>query len=111
MTFLSAVNPIFIVLPIVLAQYIYATFALVCLARARLSALSYALWNVFIVLIFFIGSTAFLIYNAQRKKKQSDTAKAVSEKPVGGGETKAPETEADTDSEKDNAPTGGKWDV
>lgn len=67
--FLSSVNPIFILLPIVLAQYIYATVALVFLARARLSALSYALWNVFIVLVFFIGSTAFLIYDAKRKKK------------------------------------------
>lgn len=59
---------LFIILPIVLAQYIYATFALVRLARARLSALSYTLWNLFIVLVFFIGSTAFLIYDAKKKK-------------------------------------------
>ncbi len=80
MSVLATVNPVFIILPIVFAQYIYATFALVCLARARLSALSYALWNVFIVLVFFVGSTAFLVYNAKRKKREADDKKADGEK-------------------------------
>ena len=72
MSLFSAVNPDFIILPIVLAQYVYATIALVFLARARLSVRSYILWNLFIVIVFFVGSTSFLIYNACRKKNSKE---------------------------------------
>lgn len=96
MSVLATVNPVFIILPIVFAQYIYATFALVCLARARLSALSYALWNVFIVLVFFVGSTAFLVYNAKRKKREAD---------------KSSDKKADGENRESPPRQGDKWDV
>ena len=81
---ISSVNPYFIILPIVLAQYILATFALVRLARARLSTPRYVLWNVFIVVVFFVGSITFFIYDAVRKKPAQED----------GDETALPKDEA-----------------
>lgn len=74
MSLICAVDPLVIVLPIVLAQYILATFALVRLARAQLSTGKYILWNIFIMLVFFIGSAVFFIWDAVRKKKAKGIA-------------------------------------
>ena len=69
---ISAINPYFIILPIVLGQYIVAIFALVRLARARLGTPKYIAWNLFILIVFFIGAITFFIYDAARKKPSSD---------------------------------------
>ena len=86
---ISAINPYFIILPIVLVQYISATFALVRLARARLSTPKYVAWNLFILIVFFVGSIAFFIYDAVRKKPEDDD----------GGDTALQKTQA-ADTEK-----------
>lgn len=56
-----------IIAPIIAAQYVYATVGLIILSKRELPAKQYALWNIFILLVFFIGCTMFLIYNKVKK--------------------------------------------
>ena len=49
--------------PILAAQYILTVAGLIVLSRRDVSVKTYVLWNVFILLVFFIGSITFLIYN------------------------------------------------
>lgn len=63
MLFLSLSTPIVItIVAIVAVQYAFATFCLLKLAYLDISKREYTLWNLFILLIFFIGGTAFLVY-------------------------------------------------
>lgn len=59
-------------LPIIVAQYGLALFCLTRLAYVQMSKKSYVIWNLFILLIFFIGDIVFLIYYYGYKKKQSN---------------------------------------
>lgn len=43
-------------------QYAFALFCLFKLAYLDVSKKEYALWNLFILLVFFVGGIAFLIY-------------------------------------------------
>jgi len=62
-----------IIFIIVILQYIYAIFALSQLAYLKISIKKYILLNLFIVLIFFIGSTVFLlIYKKQIKERKRE---------------------------------------
>ena len=92
----AAINPYFILLPLVLGQYIYATFALVRLARAHLSTPKYVLWNLFILLAFYIGATVFLIYDAATKKRREE--REAEQAKVQAGK-KEPPIEEDTEKE------------
>ncbi len=49
--------------PILAAQYILTVAGLIVLSRRDVPVKTYVLWNVFILLVFFIGSITFLIYN------------------------------------------------
>lgn len=52
-----------IVAPLIAAQYILAVVGLIALSRRELAKKSYVIWNIVILLVFFAGSIAFLIYN------------------------------------------------
>lgn len=51
-----------IIISIVVLQYAFALFCLLKLAYLDISRKSYILWNLFILIVFFIGGAAFLIY-------------------------------------------------
>lgn len=60
---MSLTQPVIITLvAVIAAQYAFATFCLMKLATIDLPRKNYALWNVFILLVFFIGGIVFLIY-------------------------------------------------
>lgn len=50
--------------PVLAAQYCLAVAGLIVLSRRQLSVRAYIIWNIVILLVFFAGSIAFLIYNA-----------------------------------------------
>lgn len=71
MTFLCLETPAVIsIIAVVLVQYALATFCLLKLAFLDISKKEYVLWNLFILLIFFIGDIAFLIYWSKVKDKK-----------------------------------------
>ncbi len=90
--FLSLEQPIVISLIAVIAvQYAFATFCLMKLATLDLSRKNYILWNVFILLVFFVGDIAFLIYyfKAGKSKRIPDfvpTSDVAEQKPDPDGE-------------------------
>lgn len=50
------------IIAVVLVQYSLAMFCLYKLAFLDISKKQYVLWNLFILLVFFVGDIAFLIY-------------------------------------------------
>lgn len=62
--FLCAVQPyiVAVIIAVIVAQYAFALFCLLKLAYLDLGKKQYVLWNLFILLIFFIGGAAFLVY-------------------------------------------------
>ncbi len=68
--FLSALQtPIVVAIIIVVAvQYAFALFCLLKLAYLDISKREYVLWNLFILLVFFIGGIAFLVYYYKKGK-------------------------------------------
>lgn len=69
---LFAVHPLVIVLPLFLVQYMLAIFTLTRLALARLPVKYYVVWNICILLVFFIGSIVFLVYYYGKRKPVAD---------------------------------------
>ena len=63
---ISNINPWAIIAPVLAAQYALALVALVFLSKRAPSVKSFILWNALILLVFFIGSIAFFIYNRVR---------------------------------------------
>lgn len=61
MLFLSSVW--IILAPLIAAQYILATVGLVVLSRRDIPTKNYVIWNLVILLVFFVGTILFLIYN------------------------------------------------
>ena len=61
---LSAMQPyvVFIVIAVVMVQYGFAIYCLLKLAYMNLSRNHYILWNLFILIVFFIGGAVFLVY-------------------------------------------------
>ena len=62
--FLSALQPyvVLIIIAVVMVQYGFAIFCLLKLAYMNLSKNYYILWNLFILIVFFIGGAVFLVY-------------------------------------------------
>lgn len=62
--FLSALQAyvVFIIIAVVLVQYAFAVFCLLKLAYMDIDRTHYILWNVFILIVFFIGCGVFLVY-------------------------------------------------
>lgn len=70
MTNLLLVDSWVIAAPIIAAQYVLAVIGLIVLSKRDTSTKAYVLWNIFILLVFFLGSIAFLIYNKARPRKK-----------------------------------------
>lgn len=62
--FLSALQGyvVFIIIAVVMLQYAFAVFCLLKLAYMDLTKNRYILWNLFILIAFFIGGIVFLVY-------------------------------------------------
>lgn len=54
---------------VIFVQYIIATFCLMRLATLDIPRKSYILWNLFILLVFFVGDIAFIVYYYKVKDK------------------------------------------
>lgn len=92
-----AVSKFIIIVPIVIAQYLLAIVGLIFLARREPPKGEYIAWNIVIVLVFFVGSISFFIYNAVRPPKKAENADA-DNRPL-------PQTQATADGAKDDAQT------
>lgn len=90
-----SVQPLVVILPLFLAQYILAIFTLTRLALARLPIKIYAVWNIVILLVFFVGSIVFLIYYYAKRKKIADKIIAEEDARAAAKETPPPEQKAD----------------
>lgn len=51
-----------IIIAVIAVQYAFALFCLLKLAYLDISKKEYVLWNLFILLVFFIGGAVFLVY-------------------------------------------------
>lgn len=62
--FLSALQGyvVFIIIAVVMLQYAFAIFCLLKLAYMDLPKERYILWNLFVLIVFFIGGIVFLVY-------------------------------------------------
>ncbi|MCH5162179.1 MAG: hypothetical protein J1G38_01665 [Clostridiales bacterium] len=71
--FLSALEPYVVVILIVIValQYAFALFCLLKLAYLDITKREYVLWNLFILLVFFIGDIAFLVYYYKKGKEKT----------------------------------------
>lgn len=58
-----------IVIPLFAAQYALAIFCLTRLAYCKMSVAKYVVWNIFILLVFFVGSGVFLVYYFTNKQR------------------------------------------
>ena len=102
---LFAVKPLAVILPVFLVQYAVAVFALTRLALCGFPAKKYVLWNISIVLAFFVGPTAFLIRYYLKYKPETE-AKEAESKACEAQETETP-AESKTPSEREDGKTDG----
>lgn len=58
--------------PAIAAQYALAMIGLIALSRRDMSGAAYVVWNIVILLVFFAGSIAFLVYNRVRPRPKAD---------------------------------------
>ena len=119
--FISALQtPVVVAIIIVIAvQYAFALFCLLKLAYLDITKREYVLWNLFILLVFFIGGIAFLVYYYKVGKDKRippyvpESDKAGEDAESAQGETESAETDnapseaepdgADDDSNKESA--------
>lgn len=71
--FLNGLQPhvVGILIAVVVLQYAFAIFCLMKLAYLDVTKKEYVLWNLLILLVFFIGGGAFLIYHHKVKEYRS----------------------------------------
>ena len=103
--FISALQtPVVVAIIIVIAvQYAFALFCLLKLAYLDITKREYVLWNLFILLVFFIGGIAFLVYYYKvGKDKRIPPYVPESDKAGADAESAQGETES---AEADNAPS------
>ena len=91
-----------IIIAIVIVQYGLALFCLLKLAYLDLTKKEYVLWNVFILIVFFIGDIAFLIYYGKVKDTKRIPPYVPEEKTT---DEPTGETESDTINEQANTAT------
>ena len=99
--FLSALQGyiVAIIVCIVVLQYAFALFCLLKLAYLDLAKKNYILWNLFILLIFFIGGAVFLVYYYKHPElriptdpaENAATTEATEEEPVAQEERESAE--------------------
>ena len=85
---LFSVNWLAVIMPLSLAQYILAIFTLTRLALARLPIRCYVVWNIVILLVFFVGSAVFLVYYYAHRKPIADKIIAEEDAKAAAAQTK-----------------------
>ena len=115
--FISALQtPVVVAIIIVIAvQYAFALFCLLKLAYLDITKREYVLWNLFILLVFFIGGIAFLVYYYKVGKDKRippyvpEADKAGEDVESAQGETESAETDnAPSEAEPDGADDSNK---
>ena len=99
--FLCALQPyvVLIIIAAVLLQYAFAVFCLLKLAYMDFDKKKYILWNLLILIVFYIGGAVFLVYH--NKHPELRIAKdAIAENKDGATEA---EKTADEQKQEDNA--------
>lgn len=71
--FISAMQTyaVVIIIAAIAVQYAFALFCLLKLAYLDITKKEYVLWNLFILIVFFIGGIAFLVYYSKVKDTKS----------------------------------------
>lgn len=71
--FISALQPyaVAIIICVIALQYAFALFCLFKLAYLDITKKQYVLWNLFILLVFFVGCIAFLVYYNKVKAEKT----------------------------------------
>lgn len=88
-----------IIVSVVVLQYAFALFCLLKLAYFDIPRNQYILWNVFILIVFFIGGGVFLYYYYTHKDKHLSKQpeiieeKSAEEKTSDGADNKSADTE------------------
>ena len=112
-----------IIIAVIAAQYALALFCLLKLAYLDISKKQYVLWNLFILIVFFIGAAVFLVYYRKVKdekritpyvEEQEPQEQAGEENSAADGEEKpeATATAADADKpEESETPRDGETTV
>ncbi|MBD5132483.1 MAG: hypothetical protein HDT28_07865 [Clostridiales bacterium] len=93
-----------IIIGVVVLQYAFALFCLMKLAYFDLERYQYILWNLLILIVFFIGGISFLIYCAKHPEKRLKRATDKLEQPEGDEQSKAADEQppAKEDNAQDN---------
>lgn len=67
------VSSVWIILaPLIAAQYILATVGLIMLSHRDIPTKNYVIWNLVILLVFFVGTITFLIYDRIRPRPKNN---------------------------------------
>ena len=101
--FLSAIQGYIVatVISVVVLQYAFALFCLLKLAYMDISKRDYILWNVLILLVFFIGGAVFLVYYFKHPEKHVAKEPAIPTGPQDADENKDDGmTDENTDSDR-----------
>lgn len=88
--FLSAIQGYIVatIISVVVLQYAFALFCLLKLAYMDISKRDYILWNVLILLVFFIGGAVFLVYYFKHPEKHVAKEPAIPADPQDTDENK-----------------------
>lgn len=78
-----------IIIAVIAVQYAFALFCLLKLAYLDITKKEYVLWNLFILIVFFIGGIAFLVYYSKVKDTKSIKPAATAPENTDGTETDA----------------------
>ena len=65
-----------VLVPVIAAQYALAIIGLIALARREMRKGPYIVWNIVILLVFFAGSIAFLVYDRVCPRSEQRTDKS-----------------------------------
>lgn len=107
--FLSALQTYvtIILIAVIILQYAFATFCLLKLAYLDIDKKQYILWNLFILIVFFIGGTVFLVYYFKHPEKRIaklEAPAAEQEQAKGDEPTENADTQATEDPPQNGAP-------
>lgn len=63
-----------IIVAVIVVQYAFALYCLLKLAYLNIDKKKYVLWNIFILLVFFVGGVVFLVYLRKHPELRIDDA-------------------------------------
>ncbi len=111
--FLSSLDA-YIVIPVivvVVAQYAFALFCLMKLAYLDISRKNYVLWNLLILVVFFIGGAAFLIYYSKHPELKIEKTSEITDAAEHAGDPEATSDADPAESESADVSSGSEGEV